>query len=515
MKGPPTLADRAAGLLLHPTSLPGPHGVGDLGAPAHGFVDFLAAAGQRWWQMLPIHPPGEGNSPYTAVSAFAGNPLLIAPEPLAEAGLLRRGEIVPLPGRRGGRVRFAAAARHREPLLRLAFSRAAGAPSALRRAQRRFEAEQADWLGDYCLFMALKGRLGNRPWVRWPAELRDRRPAALERAARELAGEVAFRRFMQFWFDRQWMALRKACEARGIGLIGDLPLFVSLDSAEVWARRELFQLGPTGRPTQVAGVPPDDFSAVGQLWGNPLYRWGVSRRDGHRWWSARISHLLRLFHAVRLDHFIGLHHYWAVPAGARDARGGRYRPGPRAGFFHALRARLGELPLIAEDLGLVTPEVEALRDRFALPGMRVLQFGLGHAADTANPHLPHNHVPRAVVYTGTHDNDTTQGWFRTLNGGAAARARVLRYADCAARDIHWGLIRLALMSVSRTAVVPVQDLLGLGSAARMNRPGVPGGNWGWRLAENDLTLNLAERLAGLTEAYGRTASRQSAQKGRA
>jgi 4-alpha-glucanotransferase len=507
---PSLLAERSAGLLLHPTSLAGPPGNGDLGAAAHRFADFLAEAGQRWWQMLPVHPPGDGWSPYHGLSAFAGSPLLIALEPLVQAGWLKPEEHTPPARPQGSRARFDASLRYREPRLRLAFSRfEAGATPAARAALERFRAGQADWLEDYALFMALKVRQGGASWWEWPAPLRRRQPAALCRAREELAGEIRYRRFSQFLFDRQWRALREHCRARGVALLGDVPIFVAPDSADVWAHRELFYVDRDGRLPVVAGVPPDAFSATGQRWGNPLYRWAVHRRGGYRWWIERLRATLGRFDATRLDHFIGFVRYWEVPSREQTALRGRFLPGPGADFFERLRSGLGGLPLIAEDLGLVTAEVTALREQFELPGMRVLQFAFGEN-EPNNPHLPHQHPRACVVYTGTHDNDTLVGWARGPGGRLRPEARrALAYLGRKVRGgepVHWALIRLAYLSPASLAVLPVQDPLGLGRRARMNLPGTPSGNWRWRLGEDALTPALAERLRSLSLQYGRAAA---------
>jgi 4-alpha-glucanotransferase len=505
------LNQRTAGVLLHPTSLPGPAFSGDLGPAAHRFVAWLRAARQRVWQMLPVGPPGFGASPYQAFSSFAGNPLLVSLEGLRREGLLDAADLGAPRDRRPHRADFPRAARFRLPRLLKAHDRFRRRPGA-RAALEKLRAEQA-WLADWALFAALKDAHDGAPWAAWEPGLRDRRPAAIAAARRELAEVIAFHEFVQLEFDRQWAELRARCRAAGVALIGDLPCFAAHDSADVWAARELFHLDRRGRPTVVAGVPPDYFSATGQLWGNPLYRWPALAARGYDYVVARLRALLRRFDAVRLDHFIGFHRYWAVPAGARTAAAGRYRAGPGAALLRRLRVALGELPLIAEDLGVVTPEVKALRDRFGLPGMRVLQFAFGDDPEADN-YKPHNYPRDCVVYTGTHDNDTTVGWFRDRAPGrstraraaiAAERAAVLRYLGSDGHEIHWDMVRLALMSSADLAVVPAQDLLGLGSAARMNRPGSATGNWRWRACPDAFSRVLAARLAALTAASGRHA----------
>ena len=506
----PTLEDRAAGLLLHPTSLPGAFGNGDLGPGAHRFVSYLAAAGQRWWQMLPIHPVGGGYSPYDGLSAFAGALHLVSPEALVTQGWLTPAEARPARPEPGGPARYAQSLRYRESRLRRAFARfEARADPAAQAAWHAFCAQEAHWLEDYTLFAALKRAHGGVHWARWPAPLRSRRRAALAEARHRLAGEVRFRTFVQYQFDLQWQALRAACAQHGIALLGDLPIFVAHDSADAWAHPELFFMDRHGRCDIVAGVPPDAFSADGQRWGNPLYDWARHKRDGYAWWSARLRASLRRFDAVRLDHFIGFVRYWAIPATQKTARHGRFRPGPGSHFLNHLAAAFGALPLVAEDLGIVTPAVTALREQFALPGMRVLQFAFG-GDDPGNPHLPHNHERSSVVYTGTHDNDTIVGWAGGPTPDAlrpeARRALAWLGAGSGASEPIWqAMIHMAYASVANLAVVPVQDVLGLGPEARMNLPGTPSGNWCWRLPEGALTAESAEWLRLLTLRYGRAA----------
>lgn len=504
----PTLDDRAAGLLLHPTSLPEAYGNGDLGAAAHAFVAYLAEAGQRWWQMLPIHPVGGGYSPYDGLSAFAGALHLIAMEPLARDGWLLPADARPPRPEPGGPARYAQSLRFRESRLRRAFARflARGAPED-HAAWQAYCRREADWLADYALFAALKRARRGAHWARWPVPLRTRRPEALERARTELADEVRFRTFVQWVFDRQWAALRAVCARHGIGLLGDLPIFVAHDSADAWAHPELFFMDRHGRQSIVAGVPPDAYSASGQRWGNPLYDWKRHKADGYAWWSARLRTTLHRFDAVRLDHFIGFVRYWAIPARHRTARRGTFRPGPGSHFLGHLAAAFGALPLVAEDLGLVTPAVTALREQFALPGMRVLQFGFGED-DPDNPHLPHNHERRSVVYTGTHDNDTTVGWAGERDAPALRpeARRALAYLEAQGappEPVHQAMIRMAYGSVANLAMVPVQDVLGLGSEARMNRPGTPLGNWRWRLAPGQLTAASAAWLKALARETSR------------
>ncbi len=503
-----TLRTRASGVLLHPTSLPGPHGIGDLGRGALRFAEFLAEAGQRWWQMLPVGPTTRGHAPYTSPSSFAGNPLLLSIERLAADGLLSRRDLAPPPGLPAGRVRYDAVIRFKEPLLRKA---AAAFSKRGRPGLDAFVRANASWLPDYALYEAIKASQGGAEWTDWEPALRRRDPAALERARKGLDGEVHYRLFLQLQFARQWEELKSFCARRGIGLIGDVPIFACHDSADVWTRPELFHLDVRGRPTDVAGVPPDYFSRDGQLWGNPLHRWEAHRRRGYDWWIARLRAVFRRFDAVRLDHFIGFHRVWAVPAGEKTARRGRWWPVPGAPFFEAVLRALGPIELIAEDLGIVTPEVKALRDRFGFPGMSVLQFAFGTDPEFS-PYRVHNHPRRCVVYTGTHDNDTTVGWFRDRGGPGSTRTReeirreraeALRYLGGDGGEIHWDMIRMALLSPADTAILPAQDLLGLGSEARMNTPGTTKGNWMWRLGDGSPGPRIAARLRMLTETYGR------------
>ena len=494
-----TFDRRGSGLLLHPTSLPGPFGNGDLGPGAHAFADFLAAAGQRWWQMLPVGPPGEGHSPYSAASAFAGNPALVSPEALAERGLLRRGEISAAPRFNQRRVEYEHAIQFRRKLLRRAYERFRGNSDF-----DAFVATNNYWLEDFVLFAALKDANANAPWSTWHPDLRSRKRAALAEASRDLAGEIQFHRFVQFEFDRQWRTLRARCAKSGIGLIGDIPIFVAFDSAEVWANPHLFLLtrDRRRRPTVVSGCPPDFFNKNGQKWNHPHYDWAAHRNDGYRWWVERFRATLRWFDAVRIDHFLGFHRVWQIPASSPTAKRGRYVLGPGARFFDAIREQLGDVPIIAEDLGSVTKQALALRDRFNFPGMRVLQFGFG---DGGEYHLPHNYPRRSVTYTGTHDNDTTAGWFKKIP--THEQRRVLSYTGTPATAsngaVTWSLIRIALASVAETAIFPVQDLLGLGSESRMNLPGTASNNWGWRLAPGKLTPALARQLREMCELYGR------------
>jgi len=507
----PRLGERSAGILVHPTSLPGPHGCGDIGATARAWIDFSASAAQSWWQMLPVGPLGYGNSPYSAQSAFAGNPLLVALDPLVERGWIdaRMLGTASLP-----RARVDYPATH---LFRMSCLREAAARFFARRdrdERRSFDAfveRERAWLDGFALFRAIKRAHDDVEWTRWPAPLRDRNADALARASHDLADEIAFEKLVQWIFDEQWRTLRAHAAARDVGLVGDVPIVVAHDSADVWEHRELFFLDDEGAPTYVAGVPPDYFSRTGQRWGNPLYRWRTLKRSGYDWWVRRMRSTLTRFDVARLDHFIGFQRYWRIPAREPNAVNGKWMKGPGADLFSVLERELGGLPLIAEDLGAITPSVKRLRDRLGLPGIRVLQFAFG-TDPSAPDFLPHNHPRRAVVYTGTHDNDTTLGWFHDRGGEGARspeqteieRRAAMRYLGVRdAHEIHWDMIRAAYASVARTAIVPLQDVLGLGSEARMNHPGTLAGNWEWRFAASDLTPAIAERLADLARTYGR------------
>jgi 4-alpha-glucanotransferase len=477
---------RRAGVLLHPTSLPGVGGNGTLGCEALRFLDFLASAGLSVWQVLPLGPTHEDRSPYQCLSAFAGNPRLLDFDLLEDWGWLERGAAAQAGDGAGRRALLHAA--------RAQFEAGGGAG-----ALQQFAAAQAYWLDSYALYAAIRETQQHRPWWQWPAALRDREPGALAQAATELAAEQALVRFEQFVFFRQWQAIRDAARSRDILLFGDLPVFVAHDSAEVWAQRDYFDLDDRGQPRVVAGVPPDYFSETGQRWGNPLYDWARIAADGYRFWVERLRAQFALFDLVRIDHFRGFQAYWEIPAAATTAVTGRWVEAPGAALFETLAREFGTVPVVAEDLGVITPEVEALRDRFGFPGMRVLQFGFD--GDGSNPHRPHNHVRDGVVYTGTHDNDTTVGWFAGLP--AVQQALVRDYFGQPSEPMPWPLIRAALESVAQLAVIPMQDLLGLDGSHRMNRPGTTRGNWQWRFDWDQVPAGLAPRLRALLEEYGR------------
>jgi 4-alpha-glucanotransferase len=484
--------------LLHPTSLPGPYGIGDLGPAAYQCIDGLVRAKQKWWQVLPVGPTGYGDSPYQCFSAFAGNPYLVSPELLLREGVLQQSDIgeVHFPA---DHVDFGPVIQFKVRILKQAWINfQAGKAGHLRGEFDAFRARCSKWLDDYTLFMALKDAHGGASWLDWPTELVRRDPGRLADARRDLADAVGRHAFAQFLFFRQWKGLKDHANNRGIKLIGDAPIFVSSDSADVWANPDLFYLDERRRPTVVAGVPPDYFSATGQLWGNPLYNWDALARTNYAWWIGRMKAALELVDVVRLDHFRGFEAYWEVPAGMPTAERGRWVKGPMDALFEAIRRELGGLPLIAEDLGIITPDVEALRDRLQLPGMCVLQFAFS-APD--NRYLPHHYKHNVVVYSGTHDNDTTLGWYRSIP--EHERQFVRRYAPLVEPDPAWEMIRLAWASVADFAIAPMQDVLSLGTEARMNLPGRPAGNWGWRFQQQQLHEGIVDRLREMTELYSR------------
>jgi 4-alpha-glucanotransferase len=484
--------------------LPGPFGVGDLGPAAFRWVELLARAGQAWWQVLPVGPTGYADSPYQSPSTFAGNLNLLSPEAVADDGLVSAADVVACELPPGGPVVFADVIPRKRQLVRTAWERFAAGAGAhdLKAAFAAFTTAEADWLEEYAVFAAVKDAHGGAPWWEWPAPLAAHDRAAVARAAAALDGAVTAHRFGQFLFARQWAALRRFAAARGVKLIGDLPIYVAHDSADVWANPHLIQLDAARTPTHVAGVPPDYFAATGQLWGNPLYAWDAHRADGFAWWARRVKAVLNQVDLIRLDHFRGLEAYWAVPFGDPTAERGTWERAPGGELLAAVRERLGALPIIAEDLGFITPEVDALRTRFGLPGMRILQFAFGGAVETR--FRPHHFTPDAVAYTGTHDNDTTAGWAEKL--APPERADFTRYAPDAAADPVRALARLAWASVAELAVCPLQDLLGLGSEARMNTPGTTTGNWTWRAPATALDdPEWVGFLAEITAAYERTA----------
>ncbi|MBI4805750.1 MAG: 4-alpha-glucanotransferase [Desulfovibrio sp.] len=495
---------RGAGVLLHITSLPSPYGLGDMGPGARVFLDFLARAGQSCWQILPLTPTSSfiGDSPYSSDSAFAGNPLLISPELMAEDGWITSQDLGVLPDLDPSRAAYPEAASFKNRLLDAAFAKH-GASLEQHCPFTIFRTENAHWLDDYCLFKAIKHSLGGLSWTRWPRELRDRDPAALAERAEALSAKVVKEAFVQFLFSEQWSRLKEYASKLDILIIGDAPIYVTQDSADVWSNPGLFKLGPDKEPLFVAGVPPDYFSKTGQRWGNPVYDWAAHKTEGFSWWIKRLAHNFKLYDLVRLDHFRGFAGYWEIPAEEETAENGSWVDAPGPAFFKAMLRHFPVLPILAEDLGVITPDVRELRDGFGFPGMKVLQFAFGHGVGE-NRDAPHHHVENSVAYTGTHDNNTTLGWFKN-DASEADRKIFFDYIgrEMPREDVPWAMVRLAYMSVSKLAIVPMQDLLGLGQEARMNMPSKAKGNWTWRCGEEGLNDVLATRLEALATLYGR------------
>ena len=507
---------RASGILLHPTSFPGPHGIGDLGQAAYDFIDFMVGAKQFLWQVLPLGPTGYGDSPYASFSSFAGNPLLINLDKLVEAGDLDETDIANLPDFPVDKVDYGWVIHWKMPLLEKAAYNFLAAPDSERKRDfEAFCAEQAGWLDNYALFMAVKDHFDQKAkqedvfgamWSNyWDKDIALRRPEAVARWTREQAEAIAIRKIWQYYFDQQWTGLRRYANEQGIKIIGDIPIFVAPDSVDVWANRELFFLDEEGQPTVVAGVPPDYFSETGQLWGNPLYNWEALAAQKYQWWIDRIQATLRLVDIMRIDHFRGFEAYWEVPAEEETAINGRWVTAPGIDFFTTVEKMLGELPILAEDLGVITKEVEELRDHFKFPGMKILQFAFDSKEagelNATNLFLPHNHGRNAVVYTGTHDNDTTRGWYRDRT--PEEKDLIRRYLARPDDDIVWDFIRMAIASAARFAIIPFQDILNLDSNARMNTPSTLGGNWVWRYRPEALNPWLSNRLRELVDLYGR------------
>ncbi len=499
------MALRGSGILLHITSLPSGFGIGDLGPGAHRFVDWLAHAGQGYWQILPITPvnPGGSWSPYHATSAFACNTLLISPDRLHEDGLLERHEIDCCPAFPEDRVDFPAVLDCKRRLLDIACRRCLE-NEVLSREYERYAAANAGWLDEYALFSALKSHFGGKSWVHWPHDLRNRTPDACAEMANRLKDEIARERCSQFIFMRQWDGLRRYCRSRGVQVIGDLPVYIDHDSIDVWTHQELFNLDADGRPLTVAGVPPDYFSETGQLWGNPVYRWDTLRDSGFSWWIDRVTRNLELFDLVRIDHFRGFVAYWEVEAEESTAVCGRWVTAPARALLRSLQRHFPCLPIIAEDLGYITPDVREVMREFRLPGMRVLQFAFGDNLPES-PHIPHNVERNCVFYTGTHDNNTSRGWYEG-DAGPGEKNRLSRYLgrEVKPEDVHAEMVRLALMSVADRVVIPLQDVIGLGAEGRMNLPGTVSGNWVWRVLPSQLNHDAAHRLAELCALYGRS-----------
>ncbi|BAU62651.1 4-alpha-glucanotransferase [Stanieria sp. NIES-3757] len=494
---------RASGILLHPTSLPSPYGIGDLGKSAYQFVDFLSASYQQVWQILPIGPTGYGNSPYLSYSALAGNPLLISPKQLQEDGLLTEEDFKELPEFPVHKVDYDLVIATKMPLLKKASVKFKALASAKQQQQfQQFCDRHADWLDDYALFMALKEANHGASWNQWEQTIASRQPEALIDSATRLKDDVYFHKFIQYEFFRQWKLLKKYANQKKIRIFGDIPIYVAHDSVDVWAHPEIFCLDEeTGEPALMAGVPPDYFSATGQLWGNPVYNWKELEKTDFQWWITRVEGILEYVDLIRIDHFRGFDAFWAVKQGETTAMNGKWLKAPGEKFFTILKEKLGELPIVAEDLGVITPEVEALRDKFNFPGMKILQFAFD--SDRANQFLPYNYVNRnCIVYTGTHDNDTTVGWFNKRS--PEEQAKVIDYLGCLCSEgIHWALIRQALASVGNLAIFPLQDTFGLGAEAKMNTPSQAEGNWQWRYPAEYLNQGLTDYLKHLVHLYGR------------
>jgi len=494
---------RGSGIFLHLTSLPSSFGIGDLGPWAYTFVDFLAEAKQVYWQILPLNPtePAFGNSPYHSSSAFACNPLLLSPELMIREGLLAEEDVVADKRLRSKRVDYNSVVALKRKLFQTAFQRFKQRKD--KSDYEKFCAENTSWLDDFALFLALKEHFQKQVWSDWPPAVRDRREKALLPLKKALQEDMEREKFLQYMFIKQWNALRSYCQEKGIQVIGDIPVYVNYDSVDLWTHPELFKLDQKKRPYAVAGVPPDYFSATGQLWGNPLYRWDILKESGYDWWVQRVSHNLRLFDIVRIDHFRGFVGYWEIPAAEKNAVNGEWKEAPAEDFFSILKDKNPHLPLIAEDLGIITPDVREVMEHFAFPGMKVLLFAFGED-DPMHPYLPHTYEENCVVYTGTHDNNTVRGWFER-EAKPVEKKRVFRYIGrkVKKREIHWEFIRLAMQSVAKTAIIPMQDVLGLRERDRMNLPATRKGNWEWRLLPSQMKSQLAKKISDMTETYGR------------
>ena len=492
---------RQSGILMHITSLPGPYGVGTMGENAYKFVDFLQSAGQSCWQILPLNPTGYGDSPYQSFSSWAGNPYLIDLDILVKEGLLRQEELEGICWETTpNRVDFGLQYTRRYPILRTAHERFVPGEE-----YDTFCRENTFWLNNYALFMAIKDALGGAPWLTWPEGLKTCRPEALEEQRQKLRKDLDFYRFLQYQFFRQWKALRRYANEKGIRIIGDIPIYVPLDSADVWANPHLFQLDSSLRPTSVAGCPPDSFTADGQLWGNPLYDWPIHEKTGYRWWIRRLSAAAAMYDVVRIDHFRGLESYWSVPAQDETAKNGHWCPGPGMSFVHAVREALPGLDFIAEDLGYITPEVRKLQQNSGYPGMKVLEFAFdSRDSGCASDYLPHNYPENCVVYTGTHDNETIQGWFHSIHPDERKMAReYLCNPDTPDENMYLPFISLAMRSKARMCIIPIQDYMGLDNRSRINVPSTVGTNWRWRLAPGQIKPELLKRISGMTLRYGR------------
>ena len=491
---------RYSGILLHPTSLPGEFGIGNLGPESLKFIDFLAEAGQSLWQILPLGPTGPGDSPYQSFSAFALNPLLIDLNHFVNKGLISTGDLEEARVQNTGRIDYAFVNSTRSHIFTKAYrSFLTSAPDQDRKALESFNLRNRYWLDDYALFMAIKDYYGGIAWHEWPAPVRKRDNKALNGFRKMLSWETGYHRFLQFVVNCQWINVKAYANDRKIKIVGDIPLYISFDSSDAWSKPEMFLLDKKLKPILVAGVPPDFFSETGQLWGNPVYDWEYQKRTNFHWWVQRMEYNLELADIIRIDHFRGLAAYWAVPYGAETAIEGEWLPAPGEALFKALTRKTGMLPVIAEDLGVITPDVDELRDKFGLPGMKILQFGFDKAE--ANPYLPHFYTQNSIVYTGTHDNDTVMGWYQLMD--EEDKRKFHEYSGCDGCDVHWQMIRMSMASVSDYAVIPLQDVFGLGSEARMNIPGTPYGNWQWRFQDSELLPEYGQKLSLFCRLYNR------------
>lgn len=491
---------RSSGTLVHPTSFPGRYGIGDFGYEARTFLDWLAQTNQTIWQILPLTPTGYGNSPYASFSAFAGNPYLISPDILADKGLLTQQELDEAVLPEGTQVHYEEAFAHKDRILATACKRYYDTQDEEQeKSFREFKAKNAHWLEDYSLFMACALKYNKQPWNTWDPDIAQRKPKALQQFRKEHANEIAFQEWLQFEFYSQWMSLKTYANARGIRIIGDIPIFVDHNSADVWAKPEYFEVDEHGNRKLVAGVPPDYFSQTGQLWGNPLYKWKTLEKDGFSWWVNRFRHMFQICDAIRVDHFRGFDEYWEVKASEKTAENGRWVKGPGEKLFDTILKVCGELPILAEDLGFLTEGVEKLRDKYNFPGMKILQFAFD--SDSTNAFLPHNYPQNCVVYTGTHDNDTTLGWYKQAPEVEKHRART--YTRSSGKEINWEFIRLGMFSVADQAIFPLQDFMNLDSEHRTNTPGTSSGNWLWRYTPDMLERVDKQRIKDLVEQTNR------------
>ncbi|HKI79861.1 MAG TPA: 4-alpha-glucanotransferase [Ignavibacteriaceae bacterium] len=494
--------ERNAGILLHPTSLPGKYGIGDLGPEAFNFVNFLEHSGQRLWQVLPLGPTGYGDSPYQCFSAFAGNPLLISPDKLLDYGFLAETDISNIPESNPHQIDYGSVINFKNELFLKAFNNFRKNNNGLQKDFERFVKNNSDWLEDYSLFMALKDFHSGAPWNKWEKNLVARESGAMKKWKEKLSAEILYQKFVQYIFFKQWKELKKYANERGIKIIGDVPIFIAYDSAELWANKELFTVDKEGGLEFVAGVPPDYFSATGQLWGNPLYKWNEMGKNDFAWWRKRVSSLLEFIDIIRIDHFRGFDAYWEIPGNSPNAIEGRWVKAPGEKLFNSIKKHFGDLPIIAEDLGVITKSVEALRDQFNIPGMKILQFAFGTGME--NKFLPHNYIPNCCVYTGSHDNDTTRAYFEKAKGqDNDILDHAKKYLNYYGENLTSELIRTAYASVANIVLIPMQDMLNLGGEARMNFPSKPGGNWGWRFTWEQVRTDLADYYKSLADLYER------------